>query len=155
MATSVCLSYMNAVILEECGTGTAVIRDDWSKQSAASMDGRNSYNSRIIETDPAFWKFFDFDFIGGAPFTQANFESGIREAVLSESVARVLFGSEQAVGKDIKLDFTVFRVCGVVKDISRFAKKAYADIWIPYTARRLIILAGMKASAACSTAMSC
>lgn len=113
---------------------TAVIRDDWSKQSAISMDGRNSYNSRIIETDPAFWKFFDFDFISGAPFTQANFESGIREAVLSESVARVLFGSEQAVGKDIKLDFTVFRVCGVVKDISRFAKKAYADIWIPYTA---------------------
>ena len=113
---------------------TAVIRDDWSKQSATSMDGRNSYNSRIIETDPAFWKFFDFDFICGAPFTQANFESGIREAVLSESVARVLFGSEQAVGKEIKLDFTVFRVCGVVKDISRFAKEAYADIWIPYTA---------------------
>ena len=89
---------------------TAVIRDDWSKQSATSMDGRNSYNSRIIETDPAFWKFFDFDFICGAPFTQANFESGIREAVLSESVARVLFGSEQAVGKEIKLDFTVIRV---------------------------------------------
>mgnify|MGYP002558934776 CR=1 FL=1 len=113
---------------------TAVIRDDWSKQPATSMDGLNNYNSRIIETDPAFWKFFDFDFIGGAPFTQANFESGIREAVLSESVARTLFGSEQAVGKEIKLDFTVFRVCGVVKDVSRFAKKSYADIWIPYTA---------------------
>ncbi|WP_303025975.1 ABC transporter permease [uncultured Parabacteroides sp.] len=113
---------------------TAVIRDDWSKQPATSMDGLNNYSSRIIETDPAFWKFFDFDFIGGAPFTQANFESGIREAVLSESVARTLFGSEQAVGKEIKLDFTVFRVCGVVKDVSRFAKKSYADIWIPYTA---------------------
>lgn len=113
---------------------TAVIRNDWSKQPAASMDGLNNYSSRIIETDPAFWKFFDFDFIGGAPFTQANFESGIREAVLSESVARTLFGSEQAVGKEIKLDFTVFRVCGVVKDVSRFAKKSYADIWIPYTA---------------------
>lgn len=33
----------------------------------------------------------------------------------------------------MKLDFIVFRVCGVVKDVSRFADKAWADIWIPYT----------------------
>lgn len=59
--------------------------------------------------------------------------SGIREAVVSESVARTLFGTVQATGKEMKLDFTVFRICGVVKDVSRFANKAWAEVWLPYT----------------------
>lgn len=112
---------------------TAVVRDRWNKQSALTMDGLRSYNSQVILTDTAFWKLFDFDFIAGSPFTPAAFQSGIRDAVISESVARTLFGTAQAVGKEMKLDFIVFRVCGVVKDVSRFADKAWADIWIPYT----------------------
>lgn len=112
---------------------TATIRNDWSKQSAQSMDGLNSYSGKVVQTDPAFWKLFDFDFLEGAPFTPASFESGIREAVVSESIARKLLGGEQAVGKEIKIDFVVFRICGVVKDVSRFADEAWADIWVPYT----------------------
>lgn len=112
---------------------TATIRNQWSKSSAQSMDGLNAYNAQVTQADPAFWKLFDFDFIEGAPFTSASFESGLHEAVVSESVARKLLGSEQAVGKEIKLDFVVYRICGVVKDVSRFAAGAWADIWVPYT----------------------
>lgn len=119
--------------LQSAEVVTAVVRDRWNKQSALTMDGLKSYNSQVILTDTAFWKLFDFDFIDGSPFTPAAFQSGIRDAVISESVARTLFGTAQAVGKEMKLDFIVFRVCGVVKDVSRFADKAWADIWIPYT----------------------
>lgn len=97
------------------------------------MDGLRRYNSQVILTDTAFWQLFKFDFLDGAPFAPAAFMSGIREAVVSESVARTLFGTVQATGKEMKLDFTVFRICGVVKDVSRFANKAWAEVWLPYT----------------------
>ena len=63
-------------------------------------------------------------------------QRGIREAVVSDRVARTLFGTEQAVGRELKLEFVTFRVCGVVKEVSRFATQAFADIWIPYTTEK-------------------
>ena len=112
---------------------TGIIRDDWNTYSLQSMDGLNSYNGQLVKTDPAFWRLYAFDFVAGAPFSEANFRSGIREAVVSDRVARTLFGTEQAVGRELKLEFVTFRVCGVVKEVSRFATQAFADIWIPYT----------------------
>ena len=113
---------------------TAVVRDRWQKQILLSMDGRNTVTASILETDTAFWHVYNFDFVAGNPFSKATFESGLHEAVISEKVARSVFGTEQAVGKELKINFLVYRVCGVVKDVSRFADKAWADVWIPYTA---------------------
>lgn len=113
---------------------TAVVRDRWQKQTLLSMDGRNTVTASILETDTAFWHVYNFDFVVGSPFSKATFESGLHEAVISEKVARSVFGTEQAVGKELKINFLVYRVCGVVKDVSRFADKAWADVWIPYTA---------------------
>lgn len=113
---------------------TAVVRDIWQKQILLSMDGRNTVPASILETDTAFWHVYNFDFVTGNPFSKATFESGLHEAVISEKVARSIFGTEQVVGKELKINFQVYRVCGVVKDVSRFADKAWADVWIPYTA---------------------
>lgn len=55
--------------------------------------------------------------------------------MISESVALALFGTDQVVGREMKLDFIVYNICGVVKDVSRFASKAWAEVWIPYTVR--------------------
>ncbi len=119
--------------LQSAEVVTGVLRQRWDKLPASTMDGLRSYNSQVILTDTAFWQLFKFDFLDGAPFTPAAFMSGIREAVVSESVARTLFGTVQVTGKEMKLNFTVFRICGVVKDVSRFASKAWADVWLPYT----------------------
>lgn len=119
--------------LQSVETVTAVARDDWNKTEVASMDGLNNYSASISFTDTAFWKVFDFDFVEGAPFSAADFGSGLYSVVISQSVARKLFGAEKAAGKELKLDYVVFRVAGVVKDVSRFANKAYADVWAPYT----------------------
>lgn len=112
---------------------TALSRSNWDKLSATTMDGLSSYSGYVSFTDTAFWEVFDFDFVEGAPFTPADFRSGISAIVINESTAHSLFGSEQAVGKDMKLNFVVYRVAGVVKDVSRFASTAYADMWVPYT----------------------
>ena len=120
--------------LQSAEVVTAVVRDRWQKQTLLSMDGRNTVNASILETDTAFWHLYDFTFVAGNPFSKATFESGLHEAVISEKVARSIFGTEQAAGNELKINFQVYRVCGVVKDVSRFADKAWADVWIPYTA---------------------
>ena len=55
-------------------------------------------------SDPAFWKIYDFRFLEGKPFTDADFTSGIPRVVVSESVARTLYGSTDVVGKPIILE---------------------------------------------------
>jgi len=82
----------------------------------------------------AFWTVFPFRFIDGKPFTKADFQSGIATAVISESLSHRLFGTSEATGQTINLNFKSFRISGVVKDASFITTKTYAQIWIPLTA---------------------
>ena len=100
---------------------------------ASPMDRRNFTLYQVKLVDARFWQICSFRFLAGSAFSQADFDSGIRNAVISESLARTLFGDVQAVGKEFRLDLTPYRVCGVVSDVSKAADMAYADIWIPYT----------------------
>ena len=101
--------------------------DRYRPLTASSMDGLKNRTSYISYTDTAFWKIFQFDFQQGGPFSRRLSLSGIRDAVISESVALALFGTDQVVGREMKLDFIVYNICGVVKDVSRFASKAWAE----------------------------
>ncbi len=83
--------------------------------------------------DTAFWKVFSFRFNAGQPFTEADMQSGLQTSVISASLARRLFGEEEAVGRYVSLDFQPYRVCGVVKDVSQATGNTYAQLWIPYT----------------------
>ena len=85
--------------------------------------------------DANFWKVFHFQFLQGKPFTEADFRSGLPVAVISESLARAVFGSTEVVGQDLSYAFRNYRVCGVVKDVSAISHLSYAQLWTPYTAR--------------------
>ncbi|MBD5424711.1 MAG: ABC transporter permease [Bacteroides sp.] len=91
---------------------------------------RNVYGRR---TDHNFWKVFDFTFIAGAPYDEADLEAGLCRAVISESVARQLFGSVDVVGRPLTVDYREYTVAGVVKDVTPLATKAYAEVWTPIT----------------------
>ena len=85
-------------------------------------------------TDTGFWKVFSFHFVAGAPFTEADVASGVPQAVITEPLARRLFGTiDNIIGKEIRLDVKPYRVCGVVEEVSKAAASAFADVWIPYT----------------------
>lgn len=84
-------------------------------------------------TDTGFWEVFDFSFLYGQPFADADFQSGMRTAVISEDIARRVFGKGDAVGEYIKLNYTDYRVCGVVKSPSYAMKLSYSQVWLPYT----------------------
>jgi len=88
----------------------------------------------VKRVNTEFWTVFPFRFIDGKPFTEADFQSGIATAVISESLSHRLFGTAEATGQTIDMDFKSFRVCGVVKDASFITAKTYAQIWVPFTA---------------------
>ena len=87
----------------------------------------------VKETDDDFWRVFDFAFTGGKPYDRATFDAGQPVAVITESVARLLFGTTEATGREFLLAHAPYRVCGVVRDVSTLATTAYAQVWIPYT----------------------
>lgn len=69
----------------------------------------------------------------GKPYGQ-EFVSGEKKLVVTRSLARRLFGIDNAVGRIISLGFVDYTVCGVVADVSVLAEAAYAEAWAPYTA---------------------
>ena len=82
------------------------------KPEAVTVTAQNSHvisipGKRLFEeytvyyTDPAFWKVFDFKFLSGKPFTEADFNSGLPHVVISDKLAGILFGTQDVVGRDI------------------------------------------------------
>lgn len=105
--------------------------DDWS---IVSLPNRQLFEEfQIKYTDPGFWKVFDFHFIAGKPFTEADFNSGLPRVVITEQLARQLFGSEEPVGREVIIRYVAHTVTGVVETPTRAADSAYSDLWAPYT----------------------
>ena len=101
---------------------------------AVGPGGGEEINCQLLYTDADFWKVFEFGFLAGQPYDEVAFKAGLKQAVICESVARRLFGGvETAVGRHLELNFVEFTVCGVVRDVSKFAEQSYSEIWLPYT----------------------
>lgn len=96
----------------------------------AGLPGKPTTGVETLGTDGNFWKVFDFTFISGKPYTQADFEAGSPLAVISETTARRIFGSTDVVGHSFKVNHLPYRVAGVVKDVSPLADNAYAQMWV-------------------------
>lgn len=85
-------------------------------------------------TDPAFFRIYAFRFLEGKPFTESDLASGIHAAVITDDLARRLFGTvEQVVGRTFSLNFMPFRVAGVVRSGSYLTRSSYAQLYLPYT----------------------
>lgn len=100
---------------------------------ASLADHSVELKCEVSYTDAGYWQVFDFRFLAGKPFGEAAVRSGLHEAVITESVARRLYGTTDVVGKPIELGYVPYTIRGVVRDISRLATAAYSDIWVPYT----------------------
>lgn len=113
--------------LETVGGGVV---DLWSDDKVALSSGE-AYPVTAGYVDTAFWTVFSFHFLNGKPFSQADFESGLPVAVLSESLARRIFASANVVGKRFTFNGNEFSVSGVVKDVSNATPETAADLWMP------------------------
>lgn len=95
-------------------------------------DGSNRIKVDAVQTDPGFWKVFQFDFINGQGFTEGDRNDKVKAMVITASIARKLFGNTEVVGQRILYNREEVRITGVVKDVSLTAKDAYGQIWIMY-----------------------
>lgn len=111
--------------------GVRAVTDD-SPQIAVAGNSR-FYDFKAAYVDDGYWRVFDFTFLAGKPFSKADFQAGLRRAVVSESVARAFYGTVEAVGRTLLIDSREHIVTGVVKDVSESARNAYAHVWVPYT----------------------
>jgi putative ABC transport system permease protein len=87
-------------------------------------------NRRLV--DDNFFKIIDYSFIAGAPFTHEDSEAGLHKVVITETIARTLFGTTDVVGRSMMLSMLDYTIVGVVKDVSKLATTAYGQVWIPY-----------------------
>ncbi|WP_303208634.1 ABC transporter permease [Bacteroides oleiciplenus] len=95
-------------------------------------DGNNRLKVDAMSTDPDFWKIFNMQFLDGRSFTEAERGGEMMSVVICASVARKLFGTVEAAGRQMLLNREVVRIIGVVKDVSVTAKDAYAQVWSMY-----------------------
>lgn len=129
---------MSALTIDECfktlKTPEAVTAyTTFSISTPVSLPGQAALGVDLRQTDDIFWRVFDFSFVSGKPFDKALFDAGQPVAVITESVARNLFGSTEVEGKEFLLSHAPYRVIGVVKDVSTLAESAYGQVWVPYT----------------------
>ncbi|RYE52883.1 MAG: FtsX-like permease family protein, partial [Sphingobacteriales bacterium] len=75
----------------------------------------NSYKKQAVHTDPEFLKILDYKFLKGDANTALHSVSSV---VLTESLAKTLFGDEDPINKELKLDNSEpLRVEGVIADV--------------------------------------
>lgn len=108
----------------------------WNKsQVTTSEDLMERMPFELKSTDANFWKIMSFSFTEGSPFSEEDFKSGLKKAVVTEKTAKTLYGNQNALGKTIHIDFKPYTIVGIVKDVSQIFKYASTDIYIPYTSR--------------------
>ncbi|MEG1660069.1 MAG: ABC transporter permease [Bacteroides sp.] len=118
---------------QRAAEAVTAIPSRYVNESVELPDNRGTQPVQTKAVDAAFWKVFTFSFLSGKPFSESDFKSAIRTAVLSKSMARTLFGEEEAVGRSFQMEGADYRVCGVVQDVSFITPVTYADIWVPYS----------------------
>lgn len=84
-----------------------------------------------LYVNDGFWKVFTFRFLSGKGFTEAEEKASLPLAVLSSALARQLFATDDAVGKEFFFNGRAFRVSGVVEDVSWATPATAADLWLP------------------------
>lgn len=119
--------------MESVKAVTAIYRYNWLPLYIQLPDGVSELAVKCQSTDPDFFKVFDFQFIDGVPFSESDFHSHRRCAVLAASTARRLFGTEKAAGRHFTMDYFDYTVTGVVRDASMLTPLSYGQVYQPYT----------------------
>ena len=91
------------------------------------------FNYYVRPVADNWFKFFDYEFIAGRPFTQEEYDARRWVSVITERMALQLFGTTDVVGKEYQSNFFPTKVVGVVKDVNAIFQTAYADAFVPFS----------------------
>ncbi|MDL2227885.1 ABC transporter permease [Odoribacter sp. OttesenSCG-928-L07] len=99
-----------------------------------AKDNDKRFYEPIVCCDANFWKVMSYSFIEGRPFTQVEFDDGIHNVILSEKLAKKLFGNESAINKTVYIFKQAYEVIGVVENVSRAFEFTSGEVLMPFTA---------------------
>ena len=86
---------------------------DWYMKLA---DGVHDRSVIVKLTEPNYFRFYQFSFTEGAPFTQDDFDNERRVVVITDEVREQLFGKEgKGVGRTVRVENRDYRISGVVE----------------------------------------
>src|SRR5574344_1969256 len=80
--------------------------------------GKENITVKPQYVNDGYWRVFTFNFLSGRPFTASDEEAQRNKAVISESLAKKIYGSSDAVGKYLENNGKRYEVSGVVEDVS-------------------------------------
>src|SRR3990170_2287783 len=93
----------------------SILRNDFSQDAKV---GDNIIPIKGFWAEPSLFRIFTFPMLEGNPHTALKDPYSI---VLTETAAKKLFGSEDALGKAIKFDTVDYQVTGIMKDVPFFS----------------------------------
>ena len=97
-------------------------------------DGSGDFKIYTKYVDTNFFRVYDFRFVEGKSFTEAELQSAIPTAVITDAMARRLYGDATgAVGKTFTMNYVDYRVAGVVEAPSFLCKRSFSQIYFPYS----------------------
>ncbi len=96
--------------------------------------GDKRFESKGLLTDPNFFKFFSYQFSEGNPGTAL---AGLHTIVLTDKMAKKLFGNEDPMGKIVKIDSIAnFTVTGVLKPLPTNTQFNFVEYIVPLSYMR-------------------
>lgn len=95
--------------------------------------GKNNVDAQGFFTDPGFFKVFSFALVKGNPQTALD---GPRSIVITEKMAKKLFGDEEPMDKIVRIDSTaLFKVTGVMANLPKNTQFNF-DYLVPWSFMR-------------------
>ena len=96
------------------------------KKNAAAAALNSVHSVTLIGTNVSYHQVIGLEEVKGRFFTEADWKLGNHYAVLNETAAFRLFGSNDIIGNTVKLDGEIFLITGIVKD----AKEDEAVVYV-------------------------
>lgn len=104
----------------------------WGKSDVGVPNGK-VISAQGMDVDDEYWKIYDYQFISGRPFEKEEIESGGQIAVITESVARKVFGETEVANRKIDIDNVPYTIKGVVKDPFPLLSDGTVDVFLNFS----------------------
>ncbi len=127
------LTFEDGVAIAESIPGVEAVAAEFNR-GAQVVAGSQNDTTNISGVTPNFPQVRNWEPAEGAFFTEEDMEARGRVAVLGQTVKETLFGDDEAIGRDIRINRTIFQVVGVMQ---RKGSTAFSDrddvIFVPLT----------------------
>lgn len=125
------LNFIDRFLLQDPIEGVQAVSAITYEDVTVANDRGEALGTVAGVVDEAFWTVFRMDFVDGHALTELSLNQAAPEAVVCESLARLLYGRSDIAGERLFFKDREFRVCGVVRDVPQTASIAFAQLWIP------------------------